>query len=68
MDKMDANLNVAQCMKEISNIGHTVVRNVCTGAEAVVPWGTLDWIGILFIVGAFVLFVGIFTAIAREIW
>ncbi len=40
---MELNLNAAECIKAISNIGETTYRNICTGTEAVVPWGSADW-------------------------
>lgn len=31
------------CLKSINQIGSTVYQNVCTGQNATVPWGSLDW-------------------------
>lgn len=36
--------SISECLKTISNIGSTVHQNVCNGASATVPWGSLDWI------------------------
>ena len=39
------NLNSAECLKTASNWGSDTVYNICSGAQHVVPWGTMDYIG-----------------------
>jgi hypothetical protein len=61
------NLNSAECIRQITSIGSTAYRNICTGAEAVVPWGAGEWalaIGGGAFVGAMVL---MFSAMALSI-
>ena len=53
---MQLDLNSQQCIKDISNFGETVYQNICNGTETVVPWGTMDYVGIG-LLGFFVLFV-----------
>lgn len=43
-----------ECVKKISNVGHTVYQNICNGSTQTVPWGSMDWIGII-LVGALLL-------------
>lgn len=40
---IDMNLNVAQCLREAPNWGHTTIYNVCKGTNFDVPWGSIDW-------------------------
>jgi hypothetical protein len=61
MNEHGVNLAHKDCLRPISNIGETIVRNICDGTSAVVPWGTLDWAGA---VGAAALFLALFTLIA----
>lgn len=54
---MDINLDqksLEMCLKEINDIGGTVYKNICTGQETYVVWGTLGWfslvgVGLLFL-------------------
>lgn len=55
---MDINLQ-QQCIKEASNFGNTVYMNVCNGSSSIVPWGSLDWFGWIFI-GVCVVVLGYF--------
>ena len=51
---MDLNLNSADCIKKVSNIGSTIFTNICNGTHVIVPWGSSDWIqaiGITFMLG-----------------
>lgn len=36
---------LGDCLKSVNSIGSTIYRNICTGQQAVVPWGSGDWIG-----------------------
>jgi hypothetical protein len=38
------NLNAADCLRSVSDIGSTHVHNICTGAITDVPWGSADWV------------------------
>lgn len=49
---MDLNVNSAECIKGISNIGSTTYQNICNGTSSVVNWGIGDWI----MIGSVVLF------------
>lgn len=54
---MDTNLNIAECIKQTSNFGSTVVHNICNGTTQVVPWGGLDWLvmfGAVLFISAFI--------------
>lgn len=42
---MTTNLNFAQCIKQSNNFGSTMIQNICDGSTAIVPWGSLDWLG-----------------------
>lgn len=53
------NLNSADCLQTVNDIGVSHIHNICTGAVIDVPWGSLDWAGsafALFIVGVIVAF------------
>ena len=39
---INANLNNADCIKSINNIGSTTYQNICNGTHSVVPWGSGD--------------------------
>ena len=56
------NLNNADCIKEISNIGHTQYQNICTGALSTVPWGVSDWIELFVITFILSLVAGVVVA------
>jgi hypothetical protein len=43
-------INFAACLRDVTHIGYTLVVNVCTGAETVVPWGPFAWLGLAVIV------------------
>ena len=63
------NLNVdaktlEQCLKSTSNFGETIYRNICTGAQTAVAWGSVDWTIALVLTGlgvAFLLFLVAFS-------
>ncbi|MBU1092580.1 hypothetical protein KJ836_02845 [Patescibacteria group bacterium] len=46
----EINLNQAECLKPINNFGNTVYQNVCDGTVTQVPWGSGDWLVVLFFV------------------
>lgn len=64
-------LDQSACIQAQSNIGETITHNICTGAVAVVPWGSADWLGFIALCGVGAFFVGLFaligTMIAREV-
>ena len=68
---MQLDLSTQQCLREVNNIGETVVMNICNGTQTVVPWGTADWFAVS-LMGFFMLFVATFfcgllyTAISSE--
>ncbi len=45
MSSVTINQNVAECLRSVNHVGGTTIRNICSGTEAYVPWGALDWIG-----------------------
>ena len=49
----EVNLQHADCLRSQSNIGETIIHNICDMSVSVVPWGTLNWFAF-----------SIFTAIA----
>jgi len=53
MSEQTVNLNQAECLREISNVGSTVVKNLCSGESVIVPWGSVDWMAFVFL-GLFV--------------
>ena len=40
---INLNQNSVECLKHVEDVGGTLVMNICTGAEAYVPWGTMRW-------------------------
>ena len=44
---------VAECLKETTNFGETIVKNICDGTVNTIPWGGADWVlfGVLFTIG-----------------
>lgn len=70
---MDQNINLAvtsaQCLRETSNIGSTVVHNICNGQAHTIPWGTADWAGMSFVAILGTSFVGFAVfALGALIW
>ncbi len=47
------NLNSADCLKTVRDIGVNHIHNICTGAVTDVPWGSLDWFVIIILGGVF---------------
>lgn len=39
------NLNAAECIKRINEIGSTTYTNICNGTTQTLNWGGGDWIG-----------------------
>lgn len=44
-------VNATHCLKAIANFGSTTYQNVCNGTSVDVPWGTMDYAGVLFVGG-----------------
>lgn len=65
-------LDQTACIVAQSDIGQTITHNICTGATAVVPWGSADWLGFCALagIGLFLgaLLIGVLTLLAREVW
>lgn len=38
------NLNAAECIKRINDIGSTTYTNICNGTTQTLNWGVGDWI------------------------
>lgn len=45
--EMDINQNLAKCIEHTNDFGQTVVHNICNGTTQVVPWGSMDWVGVI---------------------
>lgn len=43
--------DVTNCVVKATNFGETVVTNVCTGIKTIVPWGSMDFIGPVTVLG-----------------
>lgn len=41
------NLNQAQCLRTISHWGYDKVYNICNGSDTVLPWGLMDYLGLV---------------------
>jgi hypothetical protein len=39
----DLNLNVAKCLREVTDFGVNHIHNICSGVVIDVPWGSVDW-------------------------
>ena len=44
MASVTLNQNIAECLRSTSHIGGTTVRNICSGVDTYVPWGSMDWV------------------------
>lgn len=64
---MDANLNIAQCLREQTNFGETIVHNICNNTVASVPWGTADWALCLVLLGGALVFCLVFGSMGVSI-
>ena len=38
-------VDYSACIREQSEIGHTVIHNICNGDVSTVPWGAVSWLG-----------------------
>ena len=67
----DLNLNSTACIKNQSNIGSDVVHNICTGKITIVPWGSADWLGAIFLslllAGCVAMFVALGVSLYRGV-
>jgi len=61
------NLNSTECIARASDIGGTLIRNVCSGAQSYVPWGSGDWALAVVVGGLVALVFGIFAFLAVAI-
>lgn len=66
-DKVDLNINAAQCMKTASHFGFERVHNICAQTVTDVPWGSADWVGLGAIAVLAVLLLVLFGALAAMI-
>jgi len=59
---IDVDLNKAECIKVIRDIGSRTYVNICDGSQQdiLVPWGTGDWLGAVAFLGAVTITIGIF--------
>lgn len=51
-------LNNAECIKDVNNIGNHVYHNICNGSTTVVGWGTTDWVCAVVLTAMVVLIIG----------
>lgn len=51
------NLNNAQCIKEVVGFGTITYKNLCNGAQVILPWGLDNW-GLLALVIIIIGFLG----------
>lgn len=40
---MDVKFTHADCLRSQTNFGETIVHNICTGEQHMIPWGGADW-------------------------
>ncbi len=63
---INANLNNADCIKTVENIGSRTYVNICTKSQTVVPWGSIDWIGVGVIIFLIILAGFVFKLIIED--
>jgi len=50
MENINLNLEsktLEACIKQTYDIGANVYTNICNGQVSEVPWGSMDWVGIV---------------------
>jgi hypothetical protein len=66
----DLNVNLAKCLKESTDFGVNHIHNICTGSVVDVPWGSVDWllcIGLIgFLGGMAMLFGGMMYSVISD--
>lgn len=62
MNESTINLNDAKCIQSMTNWGESVIYNICSGTNTHLPWGTMDYIGTLFLIAIGVAFLGMIGA------
>ena len=63
----DHNVNLAECLKTVSDFGVNHIHNVCSGSITDVPWGSVDWLGFFGIAGFIIAVILMFGAMATMI-
>lgn len=58
------NLNQAECLRDVVQLGFTQVHNVCAGTITNVPWGMADWLGAIAIALMMTILVGLVAFLA----
>ena len=43
----DLNVNMAQCLRDVTHLGYTRIFNACNGTHYDLPWGLGSWLGII---------------------
>jgi len=66
------NVNIDQktlemCLKSIGQFGNTQYQNICTGEQAVVYWGALDWFGFVLLSALGIAFLGMFLGMLYKL-
>lgn len=72
MAEITVNQNATECVRTVSNIGGSIVHNICSGAQTAVPWGTLDWV-LFYGLGGFcaamvLMFLAMAISIVSDMW
>lgn len=67
--KLDLNQqSLEHCLKSISNFGKTIYRNICTGTDASVPWGQMEWTVLILIAVLTVTLVAVMVVMVVISW
>lgn len=61
---MEHNLNIAECLTTQTEWGESIVHNICNGQVHNIPWGTMNYVGVIGISAFAFVFLGLFSAMA----
>lgn len=64
----DHNVNLAQCLVNATHWGFTRVHNVCSGVVHDVPWGAMDYLGVLALIAFGLGFLSLIAFFGYILW
>jgi hypothetical protein len=64
---MDHNLNIAECLTTQTNWGESIIHNICSGQVHAIPWGTMNYVGVIGGAAVVCVFLAVFSAMAISI-
>lgn len=65
-------LNSADCIKSMMHFGFSRIHNICSGTIVDVPWGMMDWVMAMALIGFFltagIMMMSLGLLVLKEFW